>query len=143
MYDTISTLRSNNKQPKEDAIYSLISSKLESLSKDQLEERLNYLVNEEKLKNKPHNGKSSYYLETNRTNFFSYIETPIQHGPPTTPTETAESTLLSEETPLPPESITTAMLNNLQRFINENALLKEQIQNVATEIEAVKIFMKE
>ena len=35
------------------------------------------------------------------------------------------------------------MLNNLQRFTNENALLKEQIQNLATEIEAVKMFMKE
>ena len=66
IYDTISTLRSNKKQPNENAIYFLISSKLESLSKDQLEERLSYLANEEKLKNKPHNGKSSYYLETNR-----------------------------------------------------------------------------
>ena len=131
IYDTISILRSNKKQPNENAIYSLTSSKLESLSKDQLEERLGYLVNEEKLKNKPHNGKSSYYLETNRTNFFSSIETPNQHGPPTTPTETAESTLPSKETLLPPESTTTPMLNNLQRFTNENALLKE------------KMFMKE
>ena len=82
-------------------------------------------------------------MEINRTNLFSSIETPIQHGPPTTPTETAESTLLSEETLLPPESTSTAMLNNLRRFTNENALLKEQIQNVAAEIEAVKMFMKE
>ena len=82
-------------------------------------------------------------METNRTNFFSSIETPIQHGPPTTPTETAESTLPSKETPLPPESTTTPMLNNLQRFTNENALLKEQIQNLAAKIEAVKMFMKE
>ena len=57
--------------------------------------------------------------------------------------ETAESTLSSKETPLPPESTTTPMLNNLQRFTNENALLKEQIQNLAAEIEAVKMFMKE
>ena len=35
------------------------------------------------------------------------------------------------------------MLNNLQRFTSENALLKEQIQNLAAEIEAVKMFMKE
>ena len=45
--------------------------------------------------------------------------------------------------PLPPETTTTPMLNNLQRFTNENALLKEQIQNLAAEIEAVKMFMKE
>ena len=69
-----------------------------------------------KLKNKPHNGKNSYYLETNRTNLFSSIETLIQQGPPTTPTETGESTLPSDETPLPPKSITTPMLNNLVRF---------------------------
>ena len=82
-------------------------------------------------------------METNRTIFFSSIETSIHHGPPTTPTETAESTLPSKETPLPPESTTSPMLNNLQRFTNENALLKEQIQNLAAEIEAVKMFMEE
>ena len=41
------------------------------------------------------------------------------------------------------KSINTPMLNNLQRFTNENALLKEQIQNLAAEIEAMKMFMKE
>ena len=43
--------------------------------------------------------KNSYYLETNRANLFSSIETAIQHGPPTTPTltETTESTLPSDE----------------------------------------------
>ena len=35
------------------------------------------------------------------------------------------------------------MLNNLQRFTNENALLKEEIQNLVAETEAVKMFMKE
>ena len=58
--------------------------------------------------------KNSYHLETNRTNLSSSIETPIQRGPPATPTGTAESTLPSDETPLLPESITTPMLNNLQ-----------------------------
>ena len=48
-----------------------------------------------------------------------------------------------DETRLPPESITTPMLNNLQRFANGNSLLKEQIQNLATEFEAIKMFMKE
>ena len=33
------------------------------------------------------------------------------------------------------------MLNNLQRFTNENGLLKKQIQNLATEIEAVEMFL--
>ena len=35
------------------------------------------------------------------------------------------------------------MLNSLQRFTNENALLKEQIQSLAAETEAVKMFIKE
>ena len=65
IYDSIITLRSNKKQPNKNVTYSLISPKLESLSKDKLEERLNCLINEEKLQNKPHNRKSSYYLETN------------------------------------------------------------------------------
>ena len=58
IYDTIIILRSNKKQLNENATYTLISSKLESLSKDKLEERLNCLVNEEKLQNKPHNGRA-------------------------------------------------------------------------------------
>ena len=40
----ISALRSNKKQPNENAIYSLISFNLKSLSKEQLEEQLNCLV---------------------------------------------------------------------------------------------------
>ena len=35
------------------------------------------------------------------------------------------------------------MLNNLQRFTNENALLKEQILDLAAEIKALKMFIKE
>ena len=107
IYDTIITLRSNKKQPNDNATYSLISSKLESLSKDKLEERLNCLVNEEKLQNKPHKGKSSYYLETNRTNLSPSIKMLIQQQLPITPTETTKITLPSDETILPQESITT------------------------------------
>ena len=144
IYDAISTLRSNKKEPNENAMYSLISSNLNSLSKEKLEKRLNYLVNGEKFKNKPQNGKKSYYIETKRANLFSSIETPIKHGRPTTPTliETTESPLPSDETPLRPESTTTPMFNDLQNFINQNDLLKEQIQYLAAEIKAVKMLMK-
>ena len=84
-------------------------------------------------------------METNRANLPSSVETPIQHEPLTTPTltETTESTLPSNKTPLPPESVTTPMFNNPQKYANENALLKEQIQDLAAEIEAVKMFTKE
>ena len=59
IYDVISTLRSYKKQPNENELYSLISSNLEPLSKEQL----NCLVNELKLKNKPDNGRNYYYME--------------------------------------------------------------------------------
>lgn len=81
---------------------------------------------------------------------FSSIETRIQYGPPTNPTltETTKSTLHSDETPppyCPPELITfpIILLLQLQRCTDENVLLKEQIQDLAAEIEAVKMFMKE
>ena len=48
-----------------------------------------------------------------------------------------------DETHPPPELITTPVLNNLQRCTDENALLKQQIQDFAAWIQAVKMFMKE
>ena len=90
-----------------------------------------------------HTTERALTIQNQTTNLSFSIETLIQQGPPITPTETTESILPSDETPLPPESITTPMLNNLQRFTNENALLKDQIQNLAAEIEAVKMLMKE
>ena len=70
---------------------------------------------------------------------------PIQLEPLTTLilTERTESTLLSDETYIPPKLITTPMFNNLLRCTNKDALLKGQIQDLATEIESVKVFMKE
>ena len=50
IYDTISTLGSSNKQRIKNEIYYLISSNLESLSKEQLEEQLNCLFTRENLK---------------------------------------------------------------------------------------------
>ena len=61
-------------------------------------------------------------METNRTNLFSSIETHILQELLTT-----KSTLPSDETPQPPEQITTPMFNNLRKCTNENALLKGQI----------------
>ena len=89
------------------------------------------------------NLKTNHTTERALTNLSSSIKTLVQQGLPTTQTEITESTLPSDETLLPPESITTPILNNLQRFTNENALLKEQIQNLAAEIEGVKMFVKE
>ena len=72
----------------------------------------------------------------------SSIKATIHHEPLTTSTltETTESALPSETHP-PAESITTPTFDNLQRRKNENALLTEQIPDLAAE--AVKMFMKE
>ena len=96
-----------------------------------------------KLKNIPNNGKNTDYKESNWHNL-SFIKASIRHEPPTTPilTETTESTLSSETHP-PTESISTPIFDNLQRLENENALLTEQIPEIAIETEAVKMFMKE
>ena len=59
--DAISSLRSNKKQPNENARYSLTSSKLEWHNKEQLEERLNCLVNEEELRNTTQQKKPLLY----------------------------------------------------------------------------------
>ena len=65
IFNTITNLRNNKKQPNEDTIYSIISKTktTKSLSKETLQEALNKLVNSKKLKVKLHNGKNSYYIE--------------------------------------------------------------------------------
>ena len=50
-------LRSKIRPPNDNARYSLISSNFEPLRKEQLEERLNCLINERKFKNMSHNKK--------------------------------------------------------------------------------------
>ena len=57
--------------------------------------------------------------------------------------ESIESTLPPDETFIAPECITTPIIDNLLRCTNENSLLKEQIQDLAAEIVAVKMLMKE
>ena len=136
IYDTVSTLRSNKKQPNENAIYSLLSSKSESLSKDQLEERLN-------CRKTTHRKK--FFLYRNQKSQFVLL---YRNAHPTRTTDNPDNDWNNRK-------YLTFWLNssstrigyysnvNLQRFTNENNLVKEKIQNLAAEIDAVKMFSKE
>lgn len=61
--NTITNLRSNQKQPYEDTTYCIISKTIKSLNKETLQETLNKLVNNKKLKIKLHSGKKFYYVK--------------------------------------------------------------------------------
>lgn len=63
----INQLRSSRKQPSENAIYNLLSDKLEeiAISKEQLTESLNYLAEINVLQNKPRNDVNSFYIINN------------------------------------------------------------------------------
>ena len=65
IFDTITSLRSSEKQPNEDTIYCTISKTkaTKSLNKETLQKALNKLVSSKKLEVKLHNGKNSYYIE--------------------------------------------------------------------------------
>ena len=65
--EAINQLRSSRKQPSENAIYNLLSEKLEeiAISKEQLTESLNYLAEINVLQNKPRNDVNSFYIINN------------------------------------------------------------------------------
>ena len=60
--ETINQLRSSKKQLNENAIFDLLLEKLDeiAINKEQLTERLNYLVEIKVLQNKPRNGVNSF-----------------------------------------------------------------------------------
>ena len=128
IFEAITQLRSNKKQPNESAIMTHLSEELEELNidKKQLTERLKWLVKYKRLDNKPRNGVNSYYN--------------ISDGSHCT------------EPPLAPKSLDKPTLDKcpdkeLEVTINhdtENTIYKLnlQIQNITTELEAIKVFVK-
>ena len=76
IFEAITKLRNNKKQPNQNNIYTLILKDSKSLVKKDLEERLITLTKENKLLNKPCGGKNSYFTteEENDKNSFVTIE---------------------------------------------------------------------
>ena len=60
--DAIITLRQKKKQPNEDSIFNILTSKMESLTKEKLDSQLNELIKKQRIYNKPHCGNNSYYV---------------------------------------------------------------------------------
>ena len=91
---SIETLRSSKKQPNEEAIHNVIKKDLPEVSMDKLKERLNHLLQKEKIFNKPHKGKNSYY---NIKEVCPETPHPPSHSP-----ETPHPSSHPQETPHPP-----------------------------------------
>ena len=89
IFNAITKLRNNKKQPNENSIYNYILKTVESLTAEQLEDRLRDLIKAKKLKNKPHSGRDSYFIVENEGSTF--------------PKETSLSSdiIFPEETPIP------------------------------------------
>ena len=70
IFNAITKLRNNKKQPNENSIYNYILKTVESLTAEQLEDRLRDLIKANKLENKLHSGRNSYFIVENEENTF-------------------------------------------------------------------------
>ena len=129
IFEAITQLRSNKKQPNESAIMTHLSEELEELNidKKRLEERLKWLVEYKRLENKPRNGVNSYY---NISDGSQYTE------PPLAPKSLDKSTLDK----CPDKELEVTINHDTE---NTLCKLNLQIQNITTELEAIKMFVKE
>ena len=56
------TLRQKKKQPNDDSILNILTSKMESLTKTKLDSQLNELIKQKRIYNKSYCGNNSYYV---------------------------------------------------------------------------------
>ena len=138
IFDTITSLRNSKKQPNEDTIYCTIS-KTKTLNKEILRQALNKLVSSKKMKVKLHNGKNSYYIENNSfhedKNKYQEIE------------DVKDLFTSNHEPALPQDDIETPKRRTLviNEIGNNDEIydLHKYVQSLATEMEAMKSFIKE
>ena len=141
IFDTITSLGNSKKQPNEDTIYCTISKTktTKSLNKETLREALSKLVSSKELKVKLHNGKNSYYIEND-----SFHEDKSKYQE----IEDAKNLFTSDhETALPQDDIETPKRRTLviNDIGNNDEIydLHKYVQSLATEMEAMKLFIKE
>ena len=135
-------MRNSKKQPNEDKIYCIISKTKTTkyLNKETLQEALNELVNSKKLKVKLHNGKNSYYIENDSFHEDKNKDQVI---------ENVKDLFTSDyETPLPQDNTETPkrrilVINEIGKKTDETYDLHKYVQSLATEMEAMKLFIKE
>ena len=131
IYETINQLRSSKKQPNENAIFHLLLEKLEAIviNEYQFTERLNYLVEIKVLQNKPRNGGNSFCIINNESKI---SESPlIQPFPDTPKIKDFSKTKLNDN-----DKSSGSAENN-------NYMCDNQVFDLTTEIEAIKMFTKE
>ena len=129
-FNAITKLRNNKKQPNENSIYNYILKTVESLTTEQLEDRLRDLIKANKLENKLHRERNSYFIVENEGSTF--------------PTETSPTSdiIFPEETPIPPPVLIDTHTSEFSKLKAAIDLIKKYIENLNVEIEAMKMFMK-
>ena len=129
--EAINQLRSSKKQPNENTIFNLLLEKLKAIAinKEQLTERSNYIVEIKVVQNKPGNGVNSLYITNNEK---ESSESPlIQTFPDTSKIKDFSKIKLSDNDKSP------------DLAENKNCMCNNQVYDLTTEIEAIKIFIKE
>ena len=159
MLAAIITLRQKKKQPNDDSILNILTSKMEALTKTKLDSQLNELIKQKRIYNKPYCGNNSYYVCEQVDNLV-----PTEKPPPSTLSKTPlEPSTVSLESPKDPSKISSAtppktplteplkspknphtpQLFSETDFCRELNLMKDCIKTLETENEAIKLFMKE
>ena len=141
VFNTITSLRNSKKQLNEDTIYCIISKTKTAklLNKETLQEALNKLVKIKKVKVKLPNGKYSYYIENH-----SFHEDKNKYQ-----IRNVKDLFTSDhKTPLPQDGTETPksrtlVINEIGNKTDKIYDLHKYVQNLATEMEAMKLFIKE
>ena len=101
--DAITTLRQKKKQPNEDSILNILTSKMESITKTKLDSQLNKLIKQQRIYNKPYCGNNSYYVCEQVVNLV-----PIEKPPTLTLSKTTlEPSTVSLGSPKDPSKISS------------------------------------
>ena len=131
IFEAINQLRSSKKQPNENTIFNLLLEKLEAIAinKEQFTERLDYLVEIKVLLNKPRNGVNSFYVINNES---ESSESPfIQTSPDKPKIKDFSKTKLNDND------------HSSDLAENKNYMCVNQVYDLTTEMEAIKMFIKE
>ena len=114
--DAIITLRQKKKQPNEDLIFNILTSKMESLTKEKLESQLNELIKQQRIYNKPHCGNNSYYVYEQVDNLVPTEKPPPSDTPIKNNFETINSIFSISKSPIK-NLISNTTRNTLNRTI--------------------------
>ena len=157
--DAIITLRQKKKQPNKESIFNILTSKMESLTKAELDGQLNELFKQQRIYDKPYSGNNSNYVYKQDENLvptekpppLASLKTPLK--PSTVSLESPKalpkiSSALPLETPLteplkPPKNQNTPQIFSETDFRRKPNLMKDHIKTLETENEAIKLFIKE